>query len=509
MKKRLALCMALAIALSSLAGCGSGQATESTASGSSGTTGGKTDLVVALQTDIATLNSAEFSTSSESIIGNQIYEGLMCVDGDTLKPQLAESWEISEDGLSYTFHLRQDVTFHDGSPVTAEDVKFSTELYQDSPYQGSVTEGLESIEIVDEHTVVMRTSTVFSPFLENIATMFVMSKNYYETAGPEQFASQPIGFGPYQFVSRDIGSRIVLKAYDGYYGGPASIKDVVFRIIPDDTTISMSLQTGELGFAPISENSYSTLNGYSGITIQQVPMSRFGFISLNHEKEPYSDVRFRQAVSYAIDRENLVNLALNGIGTPNSNIISPLRFGWSEDQPTYEYNPERAKELLAEMGLQTPYDLGIMPISEQFRTQAEVIQNDLKNIGLNVTLEIQEQNALMASMQNGDVGITVMEMGLTGVTQSYAMALTTPYIGMANNVRYSNPEIDGLFQKAAETIDEDARFQVYNEIFTKVQEEAVFVTLYNTEGLYAYSDQLNVPELPLEGTFKIYDFSWK
>jgi peptide/nickel transport system substrate-binding protein len=163
---------------------------------------------------------------------------------------------------------------------------------------------------------------------------------------------------------------------------------------------------------------------------------------------------------------------------------------------------------LDELNIETPYDLGVMMISEQFKTQAQVVQNDLAAVGLNVTLEIVERNALLQSMFNGDIGITMMSMVLEGTTQQYSMALTTPYVGMANNVRYSNPEIDALFDQAALTVEDGARFEIYNQIFRQVQEEAVFVVLYNTVCLYAYNTKLFVPELPLEGRFYVFDFHW-
>jgi len=339
--------------------------------------------------------------------------------------------------------------------------------------------------------------------------MFIGCKSYFDTAGADKFASDPVGCGPYQFVSRDLGSKITLKAFDNYYRGKPAIKDVTYRVLSDDATVAMSLQAGEIDLVAIREANFYNLQGKSGITIQQVPMSRFGFISMNHEKYPYREVKFRQAVAYAIDRQNLIDLALDGIGSVNSNLISPLRFGWSANQPVYNFNPDKSKQLLSELSIKTPYDLGVMPVAERYKTQAEVIQSDLANIGLTVRIEVLEFNALLGNLFNGNVGITTMQMSLEGVTQSYAMALTTPYVGMANNVRYSNKAIDDLFQKAVEAVDENERFAIYNQIFTRVQEEAVFVVLYNTIGLYAHNDQLYVPEIPLDGTYHIFDCNWK
>jgi peptide/nickel transport system substrate-binding protein len=493
------LILALVAALAGCAGTGTGTGTAA-----------KDSIIIAIDKDVTTLHPSDYASTSENILSEQIYDTLMYLpeSGHDFEPRLAETWEVSEDGLSYTFHLRKDVKFHDGSPFTAEDVKFSAELYSNSSYQGAVVDGLSSVEVVDDHTVVLHTANVFSPFLENIATMRIGSKAYHDSASAEDFANKPIGCGPYEFVSHELGSTITLKAYEGYYRGAPSIKDVTFRILADDATIAVSLKTKEIDFVKISETNYANLEGTDGISIMEVPESRFGFISLNHEKEPFNNVKFRQAVAYAIDRQNLLDLAMDGIGTVNSNIISPLRFGYSDDQPQYGYDPEKAKALLAEAGIETPYDLGVMHVGDQYSTQAQVIQSDLAAIGLNVTIEVVEFNTLLQNMFNGGIGITTMSMVLEGTTQQYAMALTSDYVGMANNVRYSNPEIDQLFKDAEVAIDEDERFEIYNRIFTKVQEEAVFIVLYNTTCLYAYNDQLSVPQLPLEGDFYIFDFQW-
>lgn len=521
MKKLLSLLLVLCMLTMPLAGCGGGSGGGSNATPGADATAGpgnsasgdgaRTDLIIAIDSDVSTLHVSDYASTNEKYVSDQIYDTLFAlpVDGSlNFEPRLAESWEMSEDGLSYTFHLRKGVTFHDGSPFTAEDVKFSAELYQASTYQGAVVEGLSEVEVVNDHTVILKTEYVFSPFMENIATMRIASKAYSESASAEDFANKPVGTGPYRFVSHSLGSSVAITSYEDHFRGAPDIKDVTFRVLSDDATIAVSLQTNEIDFVKISEANFANLDGVDGITITEVPESRFGFISMNHEKEPFNNIKFRQAVAYAIDRQNLIDLAMDGIGTVNSNIISPLRFGYSEDQPTYDYNPGRAKELLAEIGIETPYDLGVMYISELYKTQAQVVQNDLANIGINVTLEIVEQNTLLQNMFNGDIGITLLSMVLEGTTQQYSMALTTPYVGMANNVRYSNPEVDELFDEASRTVNEDERFKIYDEIFTIVQEECVFVSLYNTVCLYAYNSSLNVPELPLEGEYHLFDFSW-
>jgi peptide/nickel transport system substrate-binding protein len=472
----------------------------------------RTDIVIAIDADIATLHPSDWSTSNEMAIEDQIYDPLMRItlDGSTPpQPRIASSYDISADGLTYTFHLRDDVTFHDGTPVTAEDVKFSAELYQASTYQNSMVTGLKTIEVIDEHTIAFTTETVYSPFLENIADIHIASKAYFDTAGADQFASNPVGSGPYKFVSHELGTKVTLEAYAGYYMGEAAIKTVIFKIIPDNATVAVALQTGEVDFASIAPSNFSNLEGADNVVIDTVPMSRFGFVAMNHEKYPFSEIKFRQAISYAIDRQNMVDLALDGFGTPNSNILSPLRFGYSDDMPQYNYDPEKAKALLVELGIATPYDLGTLIVAQKYATQAQVLQNDLANVGLTVTIEILEFNAYIQKLLSGDYGISALEMSLEGSTQQFELAFEAQYIGGANNSRYNNPEIDQMFTNAVAAIDETERYDIYNQIFTKVQEEAVYVVYYNTEGLYAHNVNLTVPTFVLEGRYYLYNFTWK
>ena len=474
-------------------------------------TNNRTDLVVAIDSDVATLHPSNLSTSNEMDIETQIYDTLMRItlDGSTPpEPRIAKSYSISDDGLTYTFELRDDVTFHNGTPLTAEDVKFSAELYQESIYQNSMVTGLKEIEVIDDYTIAFTTETVYSPFLENIADIHIASKAYFDSVSEEEFSNNPIGAGPYQFVSHDMGTKVVLQAYEDYYLGEAGIKELTFKVLPDDTTVAVALRTGEIDFASISETNFSNLDGVEGLVIEKIPMSRFGFATVNHEKYPFSEVKFRQAIAYAIDRQNMVDLALEGIGTPNSNILSPLRFGYSEDQPVYDYDPEKSKELLAELGIETPYDLGTMYVAENYSMQAQILQNDLAYVGLDVTLEILEFNAYLSKLMNGDFGISVLAMSLEGSTQQYELAFKSEYIGAANNARYDNPEIGALFDEAVAAIDEGERYEIYNEIFTKVQEDAVYIVMYNTEGLYAHNSDLKCHPFVLEGRYYIYDFTW-
>ena len=470
----------------------------------------KSDIVVAVDADVDTLHPTDFSTTVELGVLNQIYDTLLYYSPDGTKdpePRIAESYEISDDGLDYTFHLRDDVTFHDGTPVTADDVVFSIELYKASEYQGSQISMLSSVEATDEHTVVCHLDAPYSPFLQGICSPMIASKAYYESS-EDDFVNNPIGTGPYKFVSRAKGSNIKLEANEDYYRGAPEIKEVTFEVIPDSSTKAIALQTGEVNFAEIDSATKPQLEANPAITIADVPTSAFSYIAMNTEKEPFNDVKVRQAINYAIDRDNLVAVCYDGEAEVNSNICAKERFGYSDDQFQYTYDPEKAKELLAEAGIETPYDLGEILVAEKYSNLATVIQNDLKAVGLDVTISVKEFNSYISDLQNGSYGITALNMTLEGDTQTLEMAFTSDYIGIANNARYSDEEMDKLFEQARTETDNDKRAEIFNEIFTKAQDEAIYAVMCNPMTLYAYNSDLTCPEFVLEGNYYLYDFSW-
>lgn len=495
MKKRLALlaaaCLCMAVSMTSFAA-------------------DKSDIVVAVDADVDTLHPTDFSTTVELGVLNQIYDTLLYYSPDGTKdpePRIAESYEISDDGLDYTFHLRDDVTFHDGTPVTADDVVFSIELYKASEYQGSQISMLSSVEATDEHTVVCHLDAPYSPFLQGICSPMIASKAYYESS-EDDFVNNPIGTGPYKFVSRAKGSNIKLEANEDYYRGAPEIKEVTFEVIPDSSTKAIALQTGEVNFAEIDSATKPQLEANPAITIAEVPTSAFSYIAMNTEKEPFNDAKVRQAINYAIDRDNLVAVCYDGEAEVNSNICAKERFGYSDDQFQYTYDPEKAKELLAEAGIETPYDLGEILVAEKYSNLATVIQNDLKAVGLDVTISVKEFNSYISDLQNGSYGITALNMTLEGDTQTLEMAFTSDYIGIANNARYSDEEMDKLFEQARTETDNDKRAEIFNEIFTKAQDEAIYAVMCNPMTLYAYNSDLTCPEFVLEGNYYLYDFSW-
>ena len=469
----------------------------------------RTDINIAIDSDIESLHPSDWNTTNEKNIGDQIYDTLMYVpmDGnmDKVEPRIASEYSVSEDGLVYTFTIRDDVTFHDGSPLTAEDCAFSVQLYIDSEYQGTSAD-VGSVEAADDTTLVVTLNAPFAPFLSDICAMHIGSKAYYESASEEEFMTNPIGSGPYKFVSHAIDTNVILEAYDGYYRGEPAIRNVNYYVIK--TTAPQALMSSQVDFAEVDASALVMLQAMPDIVVSPVPASTFTHLVMNLEKAPFDDVRVRQAINYAINRDNIVNVIYEGEAEANSNICAKSRYGYSEDQFQYTYDPDKAKELLAEAGVEEGTDLGTILCAEKYSNLATVLQADLAAVGLKTEIEVKEFNAYIGQLTSGDFTLCALEMTLEGDTQMLEYALTTPFIGMANNARYSDETMDKLFEDARVEPDNDKRLALFDEILGKAQDEAIYAVICNPQILYAYNKNLTVTDFVLEGNYYLFDYAW-
>ena len=469
----------------------------------------RTDINIAIDSDIESLHPSDWNTTNEKNIGDQIYDTLMYVpmDGneEKIEPRIASGYTMSDDGLVYTFTIRDDVTFHDGSALTAEDCAFSVQLYIDSEYQGTSAD-VGSVEAADDTTLVVTLNAPFAPFLADICSMHIGSKAYHDAVSEEEYMSNPIGSGPYKFVSHAIDTNVILEAYDGYYRGEPSIKNVTYYVIK--TTAPQALMSNQVDFAEVDASALPMLEAIPDVVVTPVPTSGYTHLVMNMEKAPFDDVRVRQAINYAINRENVVNVIYEGEAEVNSNICAKTRYGYSDDQFQYTYDPEKAKELLAEAGVEEGTDLGTILCAEKYSNLATVLQADLKAVGLNAEIEVKEFNAYISQLTSGDFTLCALEMTLEGDTQMLEYALTTPFIGMANNARYSDETMDELFEQARVEPDNEARLALFDQILNKAQDEAIYAVICNPQILYAYNKNLTTTEFVLEGNYYLFDYAW-
>ncbi|HEX2979714.1 MAG TPA: ABC transporter substrate-binding protein, partial [Anaerolineaceae bacterium] len=249
----------------------------------------------------------------------QLYSGLLTVDDQgELVGDIAESWDISDDGLVYTFTLRQDVTFHNGEKLTADDVKFTYDLGMASPQVADLFAAFDSVEVVDPYTVKVTLKQPYAPVLEKLSqpnAAGILCKKTYEEVGQEAYTAAPVGTGAYQLASWEKGVKLVLERFDAYHNGPAPIKTITLRFIPDATTATIAMQTGEIDMT--TNVSLVDLAGLdpAEISVYEGPSTHLNWLAINTSVEPFTDARVRRAMEFAIDKDAVILAAMEGHAT--------------------------------------------------------------------------------------------------------------------------------------------------------------------------------------------------
>ena len=545
MKKRTAArsMAALMGAAMVLTACGGGNTTAPTTGASSGgetqtasesAESGKitkTDIVVGQASDIVTLDPAGQQDTTSGVLMKHAYSTLLDVDNEgKVVPDLAESYEMKSD-TEYVFKLREDACFWDGTPVTAQDVKFSLDRAKGMPKTKSNTSKIEEVTVNGDHEVTIKLTEPYAAF-KTIVTqhnLSILSEKAVTEAGDSYGdVDNLLGSGPFKvtvsFVRLDCRRSCILYTkpatkitkitasdltLEPGKTGKLNVTSITCRVIPEGSARTIALEAGEIDVVwSVDPTDCANVESNPDVKLLSQPSTGIDYVGMNTQKEKFSDKRVRQAINYAINRENLVQVCYDGEAEVNSNICSKDRFGYSDDQFQYTYDPEKAKELLAEAGIETPYDLGEMLVAEKYSNIATVLQSDLAAVGLNVTIAVKEFNSYIGDLTSGNYGITALEMTLDGDTQMLEMAFTSDYIGTANNARYSDATMDELFEKTRTETDTDARKELFDEILTKAQDEAIYAVIDNPLTLFAYNTDLNCPEFPYEGIYSIYDFTW-
>ncbi|MDD0824531.1 ABC transporter substrate-binding protein [Mannheimia sp. AT1] len=428
-------------------------------------------------------------------------------------PSLAEKWEVSEDGKTYVFHLRKGVKFHSNKEFkptrdfNADDVLFSfnRQLDANHPYH-KVSGGnyeyfigmdmqniIDKVEKVDDYTVKISLKVPNAPFLANLAMDFasILSAEYADkmlaAKTPEKLDSAPVGTGPFEFVSYQKDSAIRYKAFEQYWQGKAAIDRLVFAITPDASVRIAKLQKNECQAAPYPNPAdLEALKKDSNITLMTKPGLNVGYLNFNVQKAPFDNVKVRQALSYAINKDAIVESVYQGSGEKAKNPIPPTMWSYNDDIQDYDYNPEKAKALLAEAGFANGFetDLWAMPVSRPYnpnaRRMAELIQEDWKKVGVNAKIVSYEWGEYLKRMRNGDHQTGMM--GWTGDNGDPDNFLNTLLSCSSveqgsNYAKFCHKEFDQLVVEASREIDHEKRTELYKKAQVVFKEQAPWVTI--------------------------------
>lgn len=459
-------------------------------------------LVVGQIAEPQSLDPHTVTATNDFRILVNVYDGLVRFKDGTLEvePALAESWDISEDGRTYTFKLRQGVKFHDGSDFDADAVKFNFDrmlredhpFYDTGPFPLSFNfSSIEAVNVVDPHTVEFKLKEAFAPFLSNLAypTGLIVSPAAVEQYGKD-YGRHPSGTGPFKFVEWLSNQRVVIDRNPDYWGGAANLEAVVFRPITDANTRVAEMMAGGIDvMVEVPPDNLVTFKQDANFTVAEQAGPHVWFAILNAKSGPFADKRVRQAANYAVNKETLVNDVLQGTATVAAGPIPPA-FNWVESTvEPYPYDPEKAKALLAEAGAEKPQltfyvtegGSGMLdPI-----TMGAAIQADLQAVGFAVKIETYEWNTFLGRVNPGLEGKADMaEMAWMTNDPDTVPYLTLrtdamPDKGGFNSGYYSNPKVDELLEKARKATDQAERGKLYGEIQQIVHEDAPWLFVAN------------------------------
>ena len=494
-KKLLALFLALVMVGAVLPGCGDGSK-DPGGQGNNGKTGepvkgGEITVGIAQDLDDSLDPHQTEAAGTREVLFN-IFEGLVKPNSDgEMIPAVAEKYTLSEDGTTYTFTLREGVKFHNGQTVTAEDVVYSINRCaavpegQEKPLVAAFS-AVKSVEALDEKTVAV---TIAQRDLEFISymTAAIIPADY------ENQDTAPVGTGPFRFVSRTPQQDFVMERFEDYWGAPAWLDKVTYKICENADALVMNLNGGSIDLcAHLTSAQASQLN--QNFQVLEGTMNLVQAIYLNNQAKPFDNQLVRQALCYAIDRQGIMDMVADGHGTAVGSSIYPAftKYFLPELVDKYPHSVEKAKELLAQAGYPDGFDMTIsVPNNYQpHMDTAEVVAEQLREAGINVTIQPVEWSTWLDTIYNGrQFQATVVGVDAANMTARAMLERFTSDYGK-NFINYNNPAYDALFQKAINAQDEAEQTDLYKQMETMLADTAANVYIQDLCDLVAMRQDL-------------------
>jgi peptide/nickel transport system substrate-binding protein len=454
-------------------------------------------LVVGTETDVEGLDPARAAALATTRVYRTVHQGLVKYRPGTvdLVPDLAESWSVSPDGKTYTFNLRRDVRFHDGSAFDAEAVRFSYrrmidrnfEFYDPKNVGGFFMVGLKDVEVTGPHQVRMHLERPNAAFLElsNIYAGVIVSPAQVRKVGNDGYAESPSGTGAFRFVQWEKGRRVVVERNHDYWGPAPGVEQIIFVPIPEASARVAALLAGEVDMiVVVPPDAIDKIKRDANLIYEQGPGMHYWWITLNTREGPFKDKRVRQAANYAVNKEALTRDILRGSAVPATQPLPPTHWAHNEAVAGYPYNPRRARELLAAAGLPEGFSTKLIyPVSGSGMmvpgTMVEFIQANLREVGITVSLESFEWVSYIGKWVRGLSGdVHMNNQSIMAhepwVTNFVLHGKFMPPNGW-NTGWYSNPRVDEMLDRGVEVIDRAARKRFYDEAWRLVVEDAPWI----------------------------------
>ena len=461
-------------------------------------------------------------------ICDNIYDTLVQYKDESteLEPALATAWENSEDRLTWTFYLRQGVKFHDGTPFNAEAVLFSLNRQHDAMHafhnvggvynywiDTGLAEIVDKITAVDEFTVQIHLKTAYAPFIYTIAiTAFsIVSPTAVKKFG-DDFTNNPVGTGPFKFVQWDRNDKIVLAANDAYWGGRPRLDRVIFRSIPDNSVRLIALQDGSLHTMEFP-NPDDLVQIREDATLELItqPGMNIGYLAMNMDRQPFDKLKVRQAINHAINKAAIVEYLYQGMGIPAKNPIPPTLWSYDDTTEDYEYNPELAKQLLAEAGYPDGFEttLWALPVPRPYipdgRALAEALQSELRNIGVVAKIVTYDWGTYLEKTKNGEHDIAMLgwfaDLGDPDNFFYYLLSKSAAKKPAGNIAFYRSDAMQDVLERARASTDREERVALYQQAQAIFHNDVPWVPLAHAQQILVINKKVR--------NLKLHPLSWK
>jgi peptide/nickel transport system substrate-binding protein len=467
-------------------------------------------LRVGMDADNTTMDPHRSTAAVDRQVYNNVYGKLVDIDAKFgIVPQLAQSWEIRNAGLTYVFKLRRGVKFHDGSDFTAESVKWNFERMRDpalaSPRRSEIAP-VKDVKVVDSHTVEITLSAPFAPFLSVLTDRagMMVSRAAVEKF-KDDFARNPVGTGPFRFVEWMKDDHLTLRRFDGYWEpGLPHLDEVVYRPIPDSSVRFTAIRTGQVDFMhQIAPKDVAAAKAERGLKVSEIPSLWWQGIHLNNQVAPFSTKALRQAMWYAVDRTVIQRVVYHGQGAVAWSPFPPSMWAQDRDFADWRRDVAKAKARLAEGGMPNGFAFTIKGWNQPTQVQElQIIQAQLKDIGVDMKIELLEFGKLLADL-NGH-NFAALRIGWSGRPDPDGNAHVFLHSkGGLNRVRYNNPKMDELLDQARAESDQGRRTGLYARVTRLAAEDAPYVWLHHDAEIKLWANAVKGFEHVSDGMIRL------
>ncbi len=495
MKKTICLLLALLLALGvcackpgdSVTDQPGGEATQPPAATDSGSQGEepqkRTDIVFGFNTEPDSLVPTTTASLSTIFIIQNMFDGLVRLNNETkaVEPLLAEKWEVSEDGLTYTFYIKQDVLFHNGDVMTLDDVVGSLMMAKESAVTQDVMTPVESIEKGENNTVILKCSSapnnMFLYSLAQAGKFGIVNMKLYNEVGLSGYQENPVGTGPYKFVSWEKGASVKLAAFEEYHLGAASIKDVTYRIIVDPATTTMALESGEIDLSGNIALTELDSVDMSHLSLYQGPGDSITYLFLNTQNQYLQDVRVRQAISMMVNKEDILAVIAGNLGIIADSVYRDGTDGYDASIGDPGYDPEAAKALLAEAGYADGFEINYKTNEGAGASIGQILQDALKDANITVNIDVMETNAYIQDCFAGnfDIGFMIYNPGHLKPLLAAKILSSDSAINFG---KFVNAELDAYLQSAMYDRDEAYVRSIVPQVQQIIRDQVPVIPLF-------------------------------